>query len=90
MHIRYCAYNFFVGWQQKAACKNTNTELFYPKGLRVGSRRAMLAKQICGGCPVIRECYEAAVERGEEYGVWGGTNFLEFNTTEMRGNNRPK
>lgn len=25
----------------------------------------------CAGCPVIRECGEAADENGERFGVWG-------------------
>ena len=30
------------------------------------------AKAWCGGCPVRRACLEAALDRGEPWGVWGG------------------
>lgn len=60
-------------WRDLAACKGMDTDLFYPEGrgraLRV---REALAKQICAGCPVARECRLAAVEYPERYGIWGG------------------
>ncbi len=31
-----------------------------------------LAKSLCGGCPIRRECLTAALEREEPWGVWGG------------------
>lgn len=30
------------------------------------------AKALCGGCPVRRSCLEAALDRAEPWGVWGG------------------
>lgn len=30
------------------------------------------AKELCGGCPVRRQCLEAALDRAEPWGVWGG------------------
>jgi hypothetical protein len=35
------------------------------------------AKRICGDCQVRAECLEYALERDEEYGVWGGLNRTE-------------
>jgi hypothetical protein len=29
-----------------------------------------VAVELCSGCPVIRECGEAASARGEKFGVW--------------------
>lgn len=31
-----------------------------------------LAVERCQGCPLIRECHQAAEERGERWHVWGG------------------
>jgi WhiB family transcriptional regulator, redox-sensing transcriptional regulator len=33
------------------------------------------AKQLCADCPVRRQCLEAALEREEPWGVWGGQIF---------------
>ena len=30
------------------------------------------AKALCSGCPLLRECLDGALERGEPWGVWGG------------------
>ncbi|MCB0947968.1 MAG: WhiB family transcriptional regulator [Mycobacterium sp.] len=30
------------------------------------------AKALCGSCPIRRECLNAALERQEPWGVWGG------------------
>jgi WhiB family transcriptional regulator, redox-sensing transcriptional regulator len=30
------------------------------------------AKALCADCPIRRECLDAALERGEPWGVWGG------------------
>jgi WhiB family transcriptional regulator, redox-sensing transcriptional regulator len=34
-----------------------------------------MAKSLCAGCPVRRECLAGAVEREEPWGVWGGEIF---------------
>jgi hypothetical protein len=31
------------------------------------------AAEACKGCPVIAECLEQALRRGETFGIWGGT-----------------
>jgi WhiB family redox-sensing transcriptional regulator len=31
------------------------------------------AKTICDGCPVKSKCLGGAIQRGEKFGVWGGT-----------------
>lgn len=62
-------------WQQEAACRGMDTELFFhPEGERGGTRRrrAEAAKAICATCPVIEQCREAAIAAREPYGVWGG------------------
>jgi WhiB family redox-sensing transcriptional regulator len=32
-----------------------------------------MAKKVCPGCPVEKQCLEFALENGE-FGVWGGTS----------------
>jgi WhiB family redox-sensing transcriptional regulator len=64
-------------WQDHAACKDVNPELFFSpeteRGLRKFSRE-MLAKSLCSTCPVRNECRTHAAALGEVYGVWGGTS----------------
>ena len=33
------------------------------------------ARAVCAGCPVRQECYDAAIARREEHGIWGGSCF---------------
>ena len=35
-------------------------------------RAPAVAKALCGGCPVRRQCLAAALDRAEPWGVWGG------------------
>ena len=62
-------------WQDHAACQDVNPDLFFAadseRGLRKHARE-LLAKSLCGTCPVRRECAEHAAMVGEMYGVWGG------------------
>lgn len=41
------------------------------------SAEAGAAALICTACPVRQICLDAAVARGEKYGVWGGVQFTE-------------
>ena len=48
-------------------------------GLFFSDRPAELAQaqQLCAECPVQIECLENALERREEWGVWGGVIFWD-------------
>ncbi|MEU2111857.1 WhiB family transcriptional regulator [Streptomyces sp. NPDC019507] len=56
-------------WHDDALCAQTDPDAFFPE---VGTTSAV-AKRVCMGCPVRRECLEHAVTHGENVGVWGGT-----------------
>ncbi len=70
-----------IVWAREAACRGAEAALFYPadpserKEDRVD--REALAKRICAGCAVREECLQAALERHESYGIWGGLNEVE-------------
>lgn len=52
-------------------------ELFYPEDIREPMKKqlaVLVAKRLCGGCPVKAECFRYAVESGQKYGIWGGTS----------------
>jgi WhiB family redox-sensing transcriptional regulator len=67
-------------WQSQAACRDVNPELFFSPESERGVRkraREMVAKSLCGTCPVQPECRQHALSVGEPYGVWGGTTEAE-------------
>lgn len=60
-------------WQASAQCATVSNaaDLFFSEELgEIAS-----AKRICAECPVIAPCLEAAIRRGEPWGVWGGQLF---------------
>ena len=56
-------------WTQQAACRGTETEIFYP----VTSDEEAEALSICATCPVRAQCLDYAIRNRETYGIWGGT-----------------
>ena len=57
-------------WRQDAACGSLGvpTGIFFSEDLGDISQ----AKRICSECPALAPCLEAAIERREPWGVWGG------------------
>ena len=60
-------------WMVDAACREHPEVNFHPDGFD----GFLKAKAICAGCLVRPECLSYAIEHGEGYGVWGGTNERE-------------
>lgn len=46
---------------------------------RAGRERDRSTARVCQGCPVIERCLSAALENGEQYGIWGGLTTDERN-----------
>ncbi len=59
-------------WESRASCRDLDPGLFFTDDVDEISE----AKRICLGCPVRTRCLDAAVERGEQYGIWGGHLFV--------------
>lgn len=59
-------------WTLQAAC--TGMDMFPADGDARGIRDA---KAVCRGCPVRFECLTAALDNGEQFGVWGGLDANE-------------
>lgn len=59
-------------WQDLAVCQSSpDPDVFFP--LSEKDQTAMLAaKTVCAHCPVTAECLAFALERGLDYGVFGG------------------
>jgi len=65
-------------WAQRAACVDSDPDLFFPVGTTgPAERETLAAKQVCFRCPVIDECLAWALDTGQASGVWGGTSEWE-------------
>ncbi len=60
-------------WQDAGLCPQTDPEAFFPE--KGGSTRE--AKKICKLCPSKADCLSWALERREQYGIWGGLSERE-------------
>lgn len=58
------------GWRDRAACRDADTNLFFPGWGQADSAATRLALAYCEVCPVREECLEAGLR--ERYGIWGG------------------
>ena len=56
-------------WRDRAACRDSDPEIFFPRPGGTGARRA---KAVCARCPVTAECLAHAARTPERHGVWGG------------------
>lgn len=56
-------------WVIDASCRGSDPDAWFPER-GVPTRENLLAREICGTCPVRDECAEYGA--GEIYGVWGG------------------
>jgi len=60
-------------WRDRAACRDTTPELFFPIGTTGGALDQIdAARRVCGQCPVTNECLEFELGTNQESGVWGG------------------
>lgn len=62
-------------WRRRAACRDTDPDLFFPTGT-VGNSEQQIetAKAICRTCLVQAQCLDFALVTNQEDGVWGGTD----------------
>ncbi|UXX98039.1 WhiB family transcriptional regulator (plasmid) [Streptomyces sp. AD2-2] len=69
----------------RPACATEDPELFFPVG---DSGFALVqqeeAKAVCRRCPLMESCLEGALERGEQYGVFGGLSAKERRSRQRR------
>ena len=57
-------------WLESAACRDLDTELFFPVGPEgPGRRQGDEAKAVCKPCPVRRQCASWAVTTAQQYGI---------------------
>ena len=57
-------------WKDQAKCLGMDTNIFFDKYEEDPTMAASI-DELCGDCPVNRECFAVGVS-GKEWGVWGG------------------
>lgn len=76
-----------MDWRQHAACIGEDPELFFPTGITGAAlEQAERAKAVCGGCAVVDECLQWALDTSQDAGVWGGMS--EEERRRLRRNQR--
>ena len=76
-------------WRENAACSQLGvpTGIFFSEDLGDIAQ----AKRICAECPSLALCLEAAIERNDPWGVWGGQLFRKGRIlANKRGRGRPR
>jgi len=74
------AYSPDARWQDQAACKGMNSELFF---MTDDGQPHPTARAVCEGCPVRLDCLNYA-QRTRSVGVWGGTTEEDRNRGRRR------
>lgn len=72
-------------WRRAAACRDMDTELFFPRG-ETGAplEQTVAAKAVCAACPVHVACLEFAMVTRQEYGIFGGLTEQERRSLARR------
>jgi len=67
--------NADYSWRTDAICRDTDPELFFPVGTTgYALLQIARAKEVCGQCPVNRDCLDYALETNQDSGIWGGAS----------------
>ncbi|HET9893824.1 MAG TPA: WhiB family transcriptional regulator [Streptosporangiaceae bacterium] len=74
-----------LDWQNAAACKAADPELFFPVSEKGKAERDVArARAVCDSCLVRKQCLDYAMATAEANGIWGGL------TEEERGQLRTR
>lgn len=66
-------------WRAQSICGPEHDAVMFPGG-RSGQgrdKKIARAKAVCARCPVEVMCRSDAIDRGEQWGVWGGIDFAD-------------
>lgn len=74
------------GSADRLPCRDEDPDLFFPEK----QEQLTLARLACARCPIAVQCRAGAIERNEQYGVWGGQLILDGELVDTkRGRGRP-
>jgi WhiB family transcriptional regulator, redox-sensing transcriptional regulator len=79
-----------VNWQDMAACRDAEPDLFFPVGT-AGPALLQIeaARCVCRACPVRAPCLAWALDQGVGAGVWGGATEDERRALRSARTSRP-
>lgn len=76
---------FAGGWQNRAACRTEDPELFFPIGTTGPSLLQIEdAKAVCRRCDVVDQCLQWALDTDQDAGVWGNASEAERRAMKRR------
>lgn len=61
-----------TNWRDRAACRTKDPTIFFPEVRGVADTANSAAAEICGRCPVRRECLEFELAKGLPQFGWSG------------------
>lgn len=63
-------------WMAEGLCRQIGSNLWFPDSNipAENKKQATKAKRMCRRCPVTETCLRWALERDEQWGVWGAKN----------------
>jgi WhiB family transcriptional regulator, redox-sensing transcriptional regulator len=66
-------------WQEKAACRGANTDMFFLEEdqTKINQKKLVATRELCGGCLVSKECLDFALDNYIHFGIWAGTTPLQ-------------
>ncbi len=66
-------------WQEKAACRGANTDMFFLEEdqTKINQKKLVATRELCGGCPVSEQCLDFALDNYIHFGIWAGTTPLQ-------------
>lgn len=73
---------YVMGWQDRAACRGVDPELFFPIGDE--EHTGPEARASCASCPVQAECLQFAIVT-RSVGFWGGMTTDQRRNWQRRG-----
>jgi WhiB family transcriptional regulator, redox-sensing transcriptional regulator len=82
-----------VSWEDRAACRGWNAQLFFGPDGETGQDREIReakAKMICARCPIREQCLTYALRNSIKHGIWGGLNREERTRERRRRSPRPQ
>ena len=72
-------------WRVQAACRNLDTNLFFPSGdTGEALDQADQARAVCAQCPVQVDCVEFALATNQHDGIFGGLTAEERRSLRRR------
>lgn len=63
-------------WLTDAICAQTDPELFFSPD----PQELQAAMNLCGTCPVIKQCADLRKQESHRFGVWAGEYYSDSNT----------